>query len=208
MIVVDILVVILWIVGALIGLVLLVPISYRAEGVATDDALRGSAKVAWGFGVLALHASADGLALRLVGITLWRRRFGRPRRDEPRKDEPKKRKAVEPKGRRGLRWLVARRRLLGAIAGRYVRALHLRMRLDGVVGLAGPDDTARLHQVLAVLDAVLPEGAIDVELDWVEEVVDLEAEIRGWVWPLQIVGITLWLRLDGKTWRALRAAKA
>jgi len=214
MIVVDLLMVLLVTLGVIVGLVLLVPLSFGVEGAATDDRLRGHARVAWGFGLLALRVDQDGATLRLVGLPIVRRRFGDPRPRRRKAQAQKKKKKTEAKNHgepldrasRGLFWFLARRHLLTAIGRRYLKALHLRGGIDGVVGLASPEDTARLHQVLTLADRLLPEGALAIELDWVEEVVDLEARFGGWVWPLRIVGLTLWLWLDRKTWRALRAA--
>jgi hypothetical protein len=108
--------------------------------------------------------------------------------------------------RRGIAWFLRNRRVLLAVLGRYVRALHLSGGVEGLVGLAEPDHTATLQRTLLVMESRLPEGFLAVEVDWVDEHVELDGRVGGWLWPLQIVGITLLLVLNRRTWRALRAA--
>lgn len=206
--------VLLWVliaVAAVAGLALLMPLTFRVAGAADDDdGLSWKARVAWGFGVVALHAGNDGGVLRLLGVPVWRFDGERAKRREERRDKKRKKpnKRAKPGERaeaRGLAWWLSRRHLLVTIIGRYLRALHVRGEVEGVVGLANPDDTARLYQVLAAIDVVLPEGVLAVEVDWVEEVVQLRGQVGGWIWPLQVVAITAWLFLDRATWRALKA---
>lgn len=211
--------VLLWIgiiVAAVVGLVLLMPLTFRAMGAANDDdGLAWSARVAWGFGLVTLRAGPAGLVLRVVGVPV--RRFGgEAGRGESKPKKAKKAKKAErakdakptsdgAAGERGLVWFLTRRHLIMTLVGRYLRALHVRGRIDGVVGMANPADTARLFQVLAAIDVVLPEGVLAVEVDWLEEVVQLEAKVSGWIWPLQVVAITAWLFMDRAAWRALKA---
>jgi hypothetical protein len=206
--------ILLWllvVVAGLLVLLLVMPLRFGARGAIDEaDGLSWQGRVAWGFGLVTFRAVPDGMTLFILGIPIWRRRpGGRRRKPERKKEKPdKQRKPRKPKSGRGLRWLLLRRRLLLAIAGRYLRALHLEGRIEGLVGLPDPDQTARLHQLLVALDAALPAGFLDIEVDWVEEVVALRGRLEGWVWPLQIAGITLALFLDAKTRRALRAPRA
>lgn len=209
MIVVDILVALLVGLGLVLALLLVVPLSYRAVGAIADDDASGHVRVAWGWGVVALRADGDGLALRVLGLRVWRRSWRQvveraARRGRREQDEGEER---EGKRGRGLRWFLRKRRVLARIAGRYLRALHLRGEVSGVVGLAQPDATAALYQLLAVAEQVLPDGTLAVEIDWLEEVVELDLRIKGWLSPLQLVGLTLWLLIDGDGFRALRAVE-
>lgn len=208
----DVLLVLLTVVAVLVGLVVVMPLTFRVAGAADDDdGLSFKARAAWGFGLLAVHAGIDGLVLRAIGVPVWRFRFGAERAERAERKRQKKERAKpkkpkrEPEGKRGLAWFLSRRHLIVTLVGRYLRTLHVRGEVAGVVGMANPDDTARLFQVLATMDAVLPEGVIAVEVDWVEEVVQLRARVGGWIWPPQIIVITAWLLLDRATWRALRA---
>ncbi|MFO0745991.1 MAG: hypothetical protein U1F43_09995 [Myxococcota bacterium] len=218
MIVLDILGWILLALAALLALLLVMPLRLRAEGAVDDEGWDGSARIAWAFGFLSLHADVDGMAFRIIGIPIMRRSWDdAARRAAARKakalSKPPKKKAAkpkpprEPRARRGLRWFLSHRGLLAKVAGRYVRALHLRGGVDGVVGMPDPSQTASVFQVLAALDALLPDGMLDVQVDWVEEVLDLEGRLGAWLWPLEVVVISLALVLDRKTWRALRGTE-
>ena len=203
-VVVDILVVLAVAVAGIVALALLMPISYRAvAGLDESDGLSWHARVAWGFGLVSFGADGEGTVVRVCGLAVRRRAWGEGTGKRPRRARRPKPRA---KGRRGLRWFWARRRTLGAIAWRYVRALHVRGRIEGVIGLPDPDQNAVLHQALVVVDRVLPEGVIAVEVEWVDEVVALEGRLGGWVWPLQVVAITVLVLVAPTTRRALRPA--
>lgn len=218
MIVLDILTWVGLVLLVLLALVLLMPIRYRAEGVASDEELSWALRFGWAFGVLSLRFGPEGTTIRLVGLPIRRKQT----RDEPAEDdakaaarrarrsekrrEKKERARQRPKRRRGIAWFVANRRLLLAVLRRYLRALHLRGEIRGVVGLSDPDETASLQRFLVAADHVLPAGVMQIEVDWVEEVVDLRGRAGGWVWPLQVVAITLALFVNRSAWRALRAA--
>ena len=86
-------------------------------------------------------------------------------------------------------------------------ALHLRGRIEGTVGLADPSDTAILHGMLATVGGGGEQFAIDVDCDWMDETLELDGAVRGFVWPPQaaVVLLVLWVRRDVR--RALRALR-
>lgn len=205
MIVLDVVLGLLVALGVVIALVLLVPLSARVEGAIGDDVVDWSARVAWGLVLVVWRADGEGMVLRVLGVPLVRRRWGEARPERPRRRR-RTEAAREPRRRRGVRWLLRRRRLLAALVRRYVRTLHPRGRVAGVIGLSEPEQTATLQLVLRALEERLPAGAIEVEVDWVDEVVDVHGRLGGWVWPLEVAALTTWLLvIDRRTWRALRA---
>ncbi len=222
MIVVEILVWLLVIVGALVALVLVMPLSFRAEGALEDDEEIGwHVRIAWGFGLVAVHLMPGDNTLRLCGLRIRRLALGADEDDDAtrrrkadkrvrRAERRRKRRASkaeleEPGRRRGVLWFFQNRSVLFAIVRRYLGALHLSGEVEGVVGLPSPEHNATLHQLLALADSRLPAGLIAVEVDWVEEVFALRAKVGGWIWPLQLAAITAWLFIDRKSWRAITA---
>lgn len=216
MIVLDI---ILWLFIALLGLLLLLivmPLSVRAEGeVDSDtDSLWFALKVTWGLGLLAMQFSNDGGVVRICGIPVWRRALGDLASDDgtSRKKKKRKKKKKDKKKDRGkgfferLAWVREHWAHIKHMVFAYLRALHPYGRVEGVVGLPDPSQTAWVHRVLVGLDAVLPDGTMQVRVDWVEELVWLRTRLGGWVWPPQLIGITLLFLLDRRTWRVLRSA--
>lgn len=206
-VVVDVLLVLLGVVACVVALALLVPVSYRAVvALGEDDGISWYARVAWGFGFLSFTADGDGTALRWCGLVVRRRPWGSSeQRGERKRARPRKEKRPRRtrRARRRLRWLWSQRRTLAAIVGRYLRALHLRGRVEGIVGLPDPEQTAVVHQALVIAERVLPEGTLAIEVDWVDERVELEGRLSGWVWPLQVVGITLVVLIAPQTRRAI-----
>ena len=224
-----VLVVLLWIllgIVALAVLILAMPVHYGVEGAVDED---GGAwwrvRVRWAFGVLSGTVSGDGYAIRVVGVRVYRRPLIVPRtaeeierarakreekearRAEKLARKAEKRDAAPPRaGKRGVRWFIREHRLLLRILLRYVRALHLSGRVEGVFGLDDPARMVHVHQLATLLHAKLPPGILAVELDWVEEIVALRARVGGWLVPLQLGVMTLWLWVNRRTWRALRAA--
>lgn len=217
----DVFLVIFAIIGGLVALVLVMPLSARAEAELDGDEGAGwRARIAWAFGVVSLHLDKHGTIVRVFGLRVARTRWVG---ETPAEREAKRTRAVKKAAKheakkdtkedsgRGLFWFLASRRGLVAIVRRYLRALHLSGRVEGVIGLAQPDQTALLHQVLLLVERNVPTGLVAIDVDWVDELVELEGHVSGWVWLLEIVGITLWFFLHPKwrrVWRAPRAQTA
>ncbi|TNF30257.1 MAG: hypothetical protein EP329_14010 [Deltaproteobacteria bacterium] len=214
-VVADLLLVLLTVVGVLVLLVLVMPITLRARGVAegTDVALevRGS----WAFGALSVRwRMSDGAALHLFGL-----RVHRIRPDSPEERAEKRRKRAEKKARkaerarlkkkkkkRGPGWTWRHRRTLWRAVLRVVRTLHIDGRVAGVVGMADPDHTAWLGVALDELAARLPDGALAVEVDYMDEVLAVGGHLQSRVWPIEVLVVLTAVRFGGEMRRALRAA--
>lgn len=209
---------------ALVLLVLALPLSIRARAAVRDGAPSGAARVDWAFGLVVVAASLGGLRVRVAGVPAWRARWralggrrargergsrgegaalGREER-ERRRRERKARRAAERAARAGpeaggdgggLRAVLDHRRTLLRMLARFARALHLRLRVNGTLGLDDPAHTAALAAALAQLGRV-PGVVLEVELDWLEEAVEGEAEAsaRVWVPELLAVAAALWMR--------------
>ena len=203
--------VLLWIAVVLAGLlllVLLVPLSVRAHGGVHGERAGGRLDVRWGGGVIRVTAGTEEIGrVRVLGLPLFRVGGGR-RREKPRperkKDERRKEKGSQRRMRLGEAW--GHRRTLWMAGRRMLGTLHLRGRIEGTVGLADPSDTAILHGLLATVGGGR-RLAVDVDCDWMDETLELDGTLRGFVWPPQaaVVLLVLWLRRDVR--RALRALR-
>ena len=74
MIVLDIALSVLLVLGCIVALVLVVPLSVPAEGAADDDdGAWWRVRVAWGFGLNALHANTNGILVQVCGLRVGAR---------------------------------------------------------------------------------------------------------------------------------------
>ncbi len=231
MIVVD---VIVWVLiaiavlaGALLALLLLMPISYRVRGAVDDEGLSAEeclwwhGGVRWAFGAVSLHAGPrTELMVRVFGVRVWRGSISGHNDDEMTEAKRDKRaakkakkdakKAAKKHAKKrasydsGQQW--ERLHVWLEILGRYAGALHLSGHAEGVIGMPYPDQTATVHQVLVTLDRTLPVDLSELEVDWIQESLFVEGQVRGWVWPLELVWVSLRVFLRADTRRAIRAA--
>lgn len=197
----------LWILGVLLGLIalaLLAPIQFQGGGAVGTSGARLEGQVRWALGVIAFQVEGRRGQLRLLGIPLWSgplgAREGKARREKKRKRH-KRRKAKPSRWtriQRGRRWLRLGRRCL--------KALHLSGRVEGQIGLAYPDQTARLVQLLDVLP--FGRASVDIRPQWVEEIVTLRGGLRGWLIPGQLLGLLIieYIKTKTQTRRAPRRA--
>lgn len=202
---------------ALLGLLLalaLLPFRARVAGAIHDGLPSGAARLDWGLWLLAVEIDTERrLTLRLAGVPLTFRLRRKGERAERRARRPReKRERKEPKekeGRRGglerLRGALAERASFRRMAARLVRALHLRLRAAGRFGIGDPADTATLYALLTALRS-LPGVELEVELDWVDEVLELELEASARVWIAELLVVAVGLLLGRSSRRALRAA--
>ncbi len=209
-----------WMVGILAALLLLIvalPFDARAVGHLDDESIDGLLAVRWGWGLLAVRATpAEGFWLCVLGLRIWRI----PVEEETPQDEEAEVKAVETKaaGKEEkpekkedatpatafLRWVKDERGWLLRTGRRAISALHLRLRLQGVVGLDDPADTFVLCELLALVDR-LPGVAIDLERDYLDDTFELDLSLSFRLWLLELLGVSLTILLTRETWRALRA---
>ena len=183
--------------GSLLALLLLVPLDARAEGRIADGELDGRARVRWGGGFLSVRFGPKGAALHLLGLRVLRLRGGGP--EKPRDEDEGKPGRHRPAG-----WYWRHRRTLWRAGLRLLRTAHPRGRIHGRVGLGDPADDAALCAVLSGAAGRWPRLELDVDCDWVEEVVELEGSVRAIVWPLGLAVVLLVVRFSGDVRRALR----
>jgi hypothetical protein len=204
--------ILLWIVLAALGLALLVlafPLDLRLRAAVQDGEPSGSARARWAFGLVTVVAALSGLRVRVAGVPVWRAAWRELRGGEGAKDqkEPRRRAAKEPRakkaGGRGRAFLDHRRTLLRMLA-RFARALHLRLRLRGTVGLGDPIHTARLAGALELLGQV-PGVELEVEVDWLDENLEGQAAGSVRVWVPELLAVAAALLFERANRVALRA---
>ncbi len=193
---------------ALALLVVALPFQASARGAAHDGELSGSLRVDWAFGLLGLELAPEGSAVQVTGLTIFRSRrlAGRRREREARsRDEDDARKGDEGSGGMArLRAALRNRRPLFRMAARLLGALHLGLRLRGRVGTGDPADTVVLVGLLQAARA-LPGVRLEVEIDWLDEVVEGEAEGSARVWLAEVLAVAALLLLRREHRSALRA---
>jgi hypothetical protein len=205
--------IVLAILYTLLGLVLLLvllPFRARASGTVHDGWPAGAVRVDWGLRLLAVEVdSSRRMTLRVLQLPVARFALGgRPEKAEGRRRRP--RTAERERTRKGgalrrLRAAFAERESFQRMAARVVRALHLRLRVSGRVGIGDPHDTVALAALLAALGA-LPGVELAIDLDWVEEALELELEAEARVWIAELLVVAALLLLEGSNRRALRSA--
>ncbi len=202
--------ILLWILAVLGGLLLallLLPFGLRVSGSVHQGRADGRAAAGWAWGLVSLRLARDGLTLRLLGLRIHRLRLGGDQHTEEREDEKKekKEKTGEDKQGGGARGLLRHRRTLLNMFGRVIRALHIRGRLRGTVGLDDPADTAYVALLLALLAGRTRGLALDVDCDYTNERIELDGWIGMRIWIIQLGLVALGLLLRKRNRRALRA---
>ncbi|MBI5498858.1 MAG: hypothetical protein HY907_01335 [Deltaproteobacteria bacterium] len=193
--------------GGVLLLALLVPVSVRACGGVRGESANGVVDARWGGGVVRLTiGSGEEGRVRVFGLPLFRVK-GKSRAEGKRKGRNHRWTPMDTdgKGKPGAAW--AHRRTLWMAMRRLLRTLHLRGRIEGTVGLDDPADTAVLYGMLATVDGGSERFVVAVDCDWVDETLELEGTVRGMLWPLQVVavGLALWVRRDvRRAWGAMR----
>jgi hypothetical protein len=202
----SILLAILWAFLGLVLLLALLPFRAFAAGSVHDGEPAGALRIDWGPWLLALELhSSRRVVVRLLGVPVARFAMGARK---PGKREPRARKAAPEGKRKGdairrLRAGFAEREAFQRMAARLVRALHLRLRAAGRVGIGDPADTAALAALLAALET-LPGVELAIDLDWVEEELELELELAARLWIVELLAVAALLLLDRAHRRALR----
>jgi hypothetical protein len=90
------------------------------------------------------------------------------------------------------------------MALRSARALHLRLRVEGVVGTGDPADTALVSGLARLLEEI-PGVEMAVDWEWLEEELELRLEGSARIWIAQMLGIAAMLMLARENRMALRA---
>lgn len=194
-------------VAGLVGLVLLllavpVNVDFRVEGI---ESFGGQVGVRWLFG--------------LVRVRFPFPRTGTPHRrgeDDPAAAPARAGSAGFDRGRNVLAALrqVAFRRRVGRLAGDLVRAIHVhRVRLLVRLGLGDPADTGLLWAVVGPVNAMTQslDADIRIEPDFLEPVLEFQAEGSVRVVPLRLILLAIGFALSPPTfraWHTLRRSRA
>ena len=191
------------VVAGLLGLVLLllavpVDVEFRLEGI---EPFTGQVGVRWLFGLVRFHVPV-------------------PRARKPTRRTEAKPKAARvrarPKARGRHRDVLAAlgqaafRRRVYRLVGDLVRAAHLhRLRLFMRLGLGDPADTGRLWAVVGPLNAVaqLRNAELRIEPEFVEPVLEFQADGRLLLVPLRFLILAIAFALSPPTIRAWRTLK-
>lgn len=205
----DILLALLIALGVFIGLLLVMPLSVQARGAVSASALTATygLKVRWAFGVLGLDLDPAGQVFRLFGFKVWRSNISKePKKKDPRKRARKVRKVRRArKGKRsrnnGPLWFWQHRDELLQTLLRLLSTLHLRGRVEGLVGLEEPDDTIWLALAIHAVSDRLPEGTLALDVDYADLALEVEGRISAWAVPLHVAAVGLALITFDRTTR-------
>jgi hypothetical protein len=206
----GVLVAILWALLGLLLLVLLVPFRVGASGAVHDGEPAGSVHFDWGLGLLAMALDSSRRAtvwvLWIPVASFLLRPAGERRKERPpRKAKPKREGRPKAGSLRRLRGGFAEREAFQRIALRLARALHLRLRAAGRIGIGDPADTVALSALLVALGRA-PGVELAIALDWVDEALELELELAARLWIAELLAVAVLLLLERANWRALRLA--
>lgn len=215
----DILAALAMTVGALVVLLLVAPVSLRVSGAVSASEMSGRYAISgrWALGVLGVDVAKGRRAtVRLLGIPVWRARDGSKerarggrrdgKRDGRREAKRRAKRVRRVRRRNGLVWWWHQREVLWGSVMRVVGTLHVRGRVEGLVGLAEPDDTIWLALALDALEQRLPEGTLALEVDYGDAALEVEGEVRSWLVPVQVLAVALGVYLRPTVRRALRGA--
>lgn len=191
---------------ALAFAVLALPIHGRVRGGVSEGEPTFAVRIAWAFGLVSAEMERSGSFLRVAGLAVFRLRPwpGRPAGAHP---ENGHRAAREGSARAAARFRSGARKTttLLRMGARLVRTFHLRLWLRGRVGTGDPAATAALAALTRAAGA-LPGVGLEVEVDWLEEVLEVEGEGSARVWApelLAVAGLLLARRENRAAVRAL-----
>jgi len=207
-VVASILLTLLAVVGVLLALLLLAPLSASAAADVDSDAFHGhlGLRFRWAFGLLGLDFELGrGGTLRVLGFPVKRLRRDTPSPDTRPPKKPRKHRTRKPR-KRGPRWAWRHRHVLWQAALRILATLHVRGHVRGVIGLAEPDETVWLGLALIQLEARLPVDTIDLDLDYTDAIVDVEGRLTSWIVPAHALLVALSVYFSPDLRRALRTA--
>lgn len=188
---------------ALLALIIALPLDLQARGEVDSEAeeprlplaAAASLRGIWGWGLLSVGWGTEaGGEVRVLGVRVARFQGGAD--DEKKKEKKAKKRAKKKEGMEGKkygpRWAMRHRHTMLSLLGRFVRALRLRLALGGALGLGDPADTVMLVELLRLAEQQLPGADLDIEVDYLDEILVLEGMVSGRIWLLHLAGIALW----------------
>lgn len=194
--------------GALLGLVLVMPLSVQARGAVSASALTATfgLKVRWAFGALGFDVDPSGQVFRVFGLKVWRSSTRKKsEKKNPRERARQVRKVRDRKSKRarhnGPLWFWHHRDELLQTLLRLLSTLHLRGRVEGLVGLEEPDDTIWLALAIHAVSDRLPEGTLALDVDYADLTLEVEGRLSAWVVPLHLAAVGLALITLNRTTR-------
>ena len=193
-----------WLLLAVMALLLLVfvlPFHLRAVGAVDSEqeaarlplAAMAYARGSWAWGLLSIGWGTEtGGEVRVLGIRVARLEDDTDGEKKDKRRE-KKRKKKEEKGKKyGARWAMRHRRTMLGLLGKVFGALRLRLHVSGVLGIGDPADTVILAELLRLAESELPGASLDIQVDYLDEVLVMDGELSGRIWLLGLAGMALW----------------
>ena len=191
-------------VGILLFVLLLIPVSAAAEGWIAGTHASGEVEFSWAWGLVGGWASpAEGVWLKIFGFRVYRVKPDKEKSDKKKRD--KKKKGKKKRRKRKEKMTLAQGKKLMGLGVRLLKTLWFQGRIGGVVGMDEPAATAMLTESLGILDRWFPLFAIQVSPDWVDEVLELDGEVRFTIWPAYTVSVALAMLLRKETRVLLRS---
>jgi hypothetical protein len=190
----EVLIYILFILGAVVGLILLAPIHFDFGGEYTES-LTFQGRMRWAGGMLSFAI------IRREGIFHWALGIFGLKKPSP-MSASKTRKSKKPPKREKPRTNKEGGNSFGNISSflnlqlftavkdvfhQLVRALHLELNLSGTYGFDDPSLTGVTVGLIAALER--GSSSIDLNPDFTRAVIDLRGSLQGWIFPVQILAI-------------------
>lgn len=184
---------------ALLVLIFALPFHLLARGAVDSEqeqarlplGAMAEARGSWAWGFLSLSWGTErGGEVRILGLRVAR--FSRDDSSEKKREKKDKKEKKTKDKRYSARWAMQHRRTLLGLLGRLLGALRLRLAIAGALGLGDPADTVILAELLRMAHAELPGATLDIDVDYLDEVLVLDGVVSGRIWLLHLAGIALW----------------
>jgi hypothetical protein len=212
---------------ALLATLVVFPFTVQVAGSIDDDEVFATARVNWLLGLVGVEASSQqGMTLRLFGLRTWRFRAGtyddekaarrrkkrqdkKAKKAELKRDKKKSKKkehALSPLER--VRAVLAYRGFMWRFASRVLATFALRGRVGGLIGTGDPVETLSLRAAVLTLEQRTQALELELDFDYIDDVIDVWAEAYGRLWLAHIVWVLMLYVAKRDTWRLWRIARA
>ncbi len=185
-------------IGALVGMLILIPFHVAAHAKLDDYEADGALDIWWCWGLVGIRVlPSSEIEITLAGHLIQRRPI---ELSGQKKEKPEK-------GRPDPRVFIEHRTTILHILNRFTAALEPDATIWGNVGLDRPEHTAYLNVFLNELDAALPGVLIDVSPNYIEPSVLLRGVIRAFIWPARLAAVAIALISERETRQLLQALR-